>query len=66
MLWRVSQKQGWVNKERGRRRQFDEEAIALENKIKKLQPQNGNLLGNAKADALLTAWVPNIASRLKP
>ena len=64
MLWRVKQ-DGWVDWDRGRQRHFAEEAIVLERKIAALEPRpNGKLLGNAKADALLKGWVPDICARL--
>ena len=64
MLSRVRQ-HGWVDWDRGRQRYFADQAILLERNIAALHPRpEGQLLGNAQADALLSKWVPGICASL--
>ena len=63
MLWRA-QWNAWHNAEAGRARQFKEDADSLEHAIRKLQPQVGGLLGNDRADQLLSFWQPELVAAL--
>ena len=63
MLWRA-QGNAWHNAEAGRARQFKEDADSLEHAIRKLQPQVGGLLGNDRADQLLSYWQPELVAAL--
>ncbi len=66
MLWRVRHR-GWATSERGRAREFAEEATYLKNKIAALNPRpRGMLLGTDKADTMLICWVPDIVELLVP
>lgn len=64
-MWWRSAANGWADAERGRHRQFKEEAESVELGIRRLQPQPGRLLGNASAGALLKLWVPVIVGKLR-
>ena len=61
--WRASQK-NWVQLKDGRKRHFDEQYQSLIKDIKEMQPQKGGLLGNTKADELLTTWLPNVKCQM--
>ena len=49
---------GWATSKDGRSRQFQEDYTKLGEDIRKRQPQEGGLLGNPKADAVLKTWLP--------
>lgn len=55
---------GWAHAAVGRARQFEEEAVVLQQDIQKLQPQVGGLLGHAVADELLMKWAPAVVNKL--
>jgi hypothetical protein len=63
MLWRA-RNDGFVAADPRRKLFFDEEALRLELDVRAYQPQEDNLLGNAKASILFIEWVPDIAGRI--
>ena len=53
----------WVGGDVGRNRHFQEEASLLERQVLDMGARGG-LLGNAKADVMLRAWVPSLCDRV--
>jgi len=63
MLWRA-RKDGFVAADSQRKLLFDDEALRLQLDVRAYQPQEDNLLGNAKASLSFIEWVPDIAGRI--
>ena len=61
-LWRARQG-GWATAQRGRARHFREQEVLLEREVRSLQAKC-KLLGNRKANAVLSEWAPDVVQRL--
>ena len=63
MLWRA-RLDGFVAADPRRKLLFDDEALRLQLDVRAYQPQEDNLLGDAKASTLFINWVPDIAGSI--
>jgi hypothetical protein len=64
MLWRARIQPGWIESDDSRQRLFTEEADLVLAAVKRLQPQEDGLLGNALGSKLMRECVPDIVANI--